>query len=85
MERYEYTDSCPKFRRELQSISGGQSFLFIYILQNTKNITQIVNWQELQQIASNLSPDIDFKEFAKTDGKCTVGSYSFLVIDTKIS
>ena len=43
---------------------------------------KIPNKRELQQIALNHSPDVDFKYFMKSYKKCTVEPYSFLVNDT---
>ena len=40
---------------------------------------------ELQQIASNDSSNIDFKDFIKLDEDYTKESYSVLVIDTTLS
>ena len=39
---------------------------------------------ELQQIAFNHSPDIDFQDFMNLYKKCTEKPYSFLVIDTTL-
>ena len=44
-------------------------------------IMKIPNIRELQQIASNHSPDIDFKDFIKIFRKYTAEPYSFLVND----
>ena len=44
-------------------------------------ILKIPNKRELQQIAYNLSSDIDFNNFVNLYKKCTAKSYSFLVID----
>ena len=44
-------------------------------------IMKITNKQELKQIASHNSPDIDFQDFMNLYKKCTEKSYSFLVID----
>ena len=48
-------------------------------------IKKITNKQELQQIASNHSPDIDFQDFMKIYKKCTTKPYSFLVIDATLA
>ena len=40
---------------------------------------KIPNKRKLQQIASNRSSDIDFKDFMKIYKKCTAEQYSFLV------
>ena len=48
-------------------------------------IKKITNKQELQQIASNHSPDIDFQDFMKIYKKCTAKPYSFLVIDATLA
>ena len=45
-------------------------------------IMKIPNKRELQQIALNHSPDIDFKNFMNIYKKCTAKSHSFLVNDT---
>ena len=45
-------------------------------------IMKIPNKRELQQIASNHSPDIDFKDFMKLYKDYTREPYSFLVRDT---
>ena len=47
-------------------------------------IMKIPNKGELQQIALNHSPDIDFKDFMKIYKKCTTEPYSFLVNDTTL-
>ena len=48
-------------------------------------IMKIPNKRELQQIAINHSPDIDFKDLVKIYKKCTDDPYSFLVNDTTLS
>ena len=48
-------------------------------------IMKIPSKRELQQIALNHSPDIDFKDFMKIYKKCTAEPYSFLVNDTTLS
>ena len=45
---------------------------------------KIPNKNELQQIAINHSPDIDFKDFIKIYKKYTAEPYSFLVNDTTL-
>ena len=47
-------------------------------------IMKIPNKTELQQIASNHSSDIDFKDFMNIYKKCTKEPYSFLVNDTTL-
>ena len=47
-------------------------------------IMKIPNKRELQQIALNHSPDIDFKNFMKIFKKYTAESYYFLVNDTTL-
>ena len=47
-------------------------------------IIKIPNKRELQQIATNHSSDIDFKDFINIYKKCTDEPYSFLVNDTKL-
>ena len=47
-------------------------------------IMKISNKTELQQIALNHSPDIDFKDFFKIYKKCTAEPFSFLVNDTTL-
>ena len=47
-------------------------------------IMKILNKREFQQIASNHSSDIDFKDFMKIYRKCTAKPYSFLVNDTTL-
>ena len=42
------------------------------------------NKRELQQIAIDHSPDIDYKEFLKIYRNCTNEPYSFLTIDTTL-
>ena len=42
-------------------------------------IVKIPNKRELQQIASNHSSDIDFKDFIKIYEKCTAEPYSFFI------
>ena len=46
---------------------------------------KIPNNRELQQIASNHSSDIDFKDFMKLYKEYTKEPYSFLVNDTTLS
>ena len=48
-------------------------------------IIKIPNKRELQQIASNLLPDSDFKDFMKLYKDYTKESYLFLVNDTTLS
>ena len=48
-------------------------------------IMKIPNKRELQEIATNHSSDIDFKDFVKIYKKCTDEPYSFLVNDTTLS
>ena len=43
---------------------------------------KIYNKRELQQIATNHSADIDYKDFMKIYRKCASKPYSFLTIDT---
>ena len=43
---------------------------------------KIPNKRELQQIAFDLSSDIDFEDLMNLHKKCTTKLYSFLVIDT---
>ena len=43
---------------------------------------KIPNKRELQQIAFDLSSDIDFEDLMNLYKKCTTKLYSFLVIDT---
>ena len=43
-------------------------------------IMKIPNKRELQQIASNHSSDIDFKDFIKIYNKCTAELYFFWLI-----
>ena len=47
-------------------------------------IRKIYDKRELQQIPTNHSADIDYKEFMKTCGNCTSEPYSFLTVDTKL-
>ena len=53
--------------------------------RNTLFIMKIPNKRELQQIASNHSSDIDFKDFMKLCTEYTKEPYSFLVNDTTLS
>ena len=48
-------------------------------------IMKIPNKQELQQISSNNSSDIYFKDFMSLYKKCNAKSYSFLVIDATLA
>ena len=48
-------------------------------------IMKIANKSELQQIASNHSPEIDFKDFTKVYKKHATEPYSFLVNDATLS
>ena len=52
-----------------------------YIISSRKFLKK----SELQQIASNHSSDIDFKDFMKLYKKYTKEPYSFLVNDTTFS
>ena len=45
---------------------------------------KIHNKRELQQIATNHSADIDYKDFMKIYWKCTSEPYSFLTIDSTL-
>ena len=47
-------------------------------------IINIHNKRELQNIATNHSADIDYKDFMKTYRKCTSQPYSLLTIDTTL-
>ena len=47
-------------------------------------IMKIPNKRELQQIALNHSPNIDFKNFMKIYKKCTAELYSLLINDTTL-
>ena len=46
---------------------------------------KVLNRRELQQIASNHSSDIDFKDFMKFYKEYSKKSYSFLVRDMNVS
>ena len=46
---------------------------------------KISNKRELQQIATNQSSDIDFKDFMKIYKKYTAEPWSFLLNDTTLS
>ena len=48
-------------------------------------IMKFLNKQELQQMASHNSSDIDFKDFMNLYKKCTAKPYSFLVIDATLA
>ena len=48
-------------------------------------IMKIPNKQQPQQIASNHSSDIDFKDFMNLYKKCSAKLYSFLVIDATLA
>ena len=47
-------------------------------------IMKIDNKKELQNIATNHSADIDYKDFVKIYRKCTSEPYSFLTIDSTL-
>ena len=47
-------------------------------------IMKVHNKKELQQIVTNHSADIDYKDFMKTCRKCTSEPYYFLKIDTTV-
>ena len=47
-------------------------------------IMKIKNRKELQNIATDHSADIDYKDFVKIYRKCTKEPYNFLTIDTKL-
>ena len=68
-------------------------FYITILVQSTKtirlnailySIMEISNKREVQQIASNHSSDIDFKDFMKVCKDYTKEPYSFLVIDTTL-
>ena len=42
------------------------------------------NKRELQNIATNHSADIDYKDFMKICRECTKGPFNFLTIDTTL-
>ena len=46
---------------------------------------KIPNIQELLQTAFNHSSDVDFRDFVNLYKKCTVKTYSFLVIDATLA
>ena len=48
-------------------------------------VMEIPNKRELQQIAFNNSPDIDFQDFMNLYKKCTAKPCSFLVIDITLA
>ena len=48
-------------------------------------IMEIQDKWELQQIAFNHSPNIDFRDFMNFYKKCTAKTYTFLVIDTTLA
>ena len=50
----------------------------------THLIMKIENKKELQNIATNHSADIDYKDFVKSYRDCTKEPYSFLTIDTTL-
>ena len=47
--------------------------------------TKINNKRELQNIATNHSANIDYKDIAKIYRECTSEPYSFLTIDTTLA
>ena len=47
-------------------------------------IMKLNNTKELQNIATNHSADIDYKDFVKIYRECTRRLYSFLTIDTTL-
>ena len=49
------------------------------------SVIKILNKRELQQIAFNHSSNMDFQDFMNLYKKCTVKSYSFLVIDITLA
>ena len=63
-----------------QTIDDAYENLEYYNL--TKEIQKIPNKRDIQQIASNHSSDIDFKDFMKLYRNYTKEPYSFLVNDT---
>ena len=46
---------------------------------------KIHNKKELENIATNNSEDVDYKDFMNINKKCTSQPYSFLAIDTTLS
>ena len=53
-------------------------------LNSTHLIMKINNIKELQNIATNHSADINYKDFIKSYRECTKEPYSFLTIDTTL-
>ena len=47
-------------------------------------VMKLNNTKELQNIATNHSADIDYKDFVKIYRECTRRLYSFLTIDTTL-
>ena len=66
-----------------------QSYFFVpkNIRLNSKHyfFLKIPNKRELQQIAFNLSSDIDYKNFMNLYKKCTTKPYSFIVNDATLA
>ena len=66
-----------------------QSYIKVFkdVRLNTTHffITKIPSKRELQQIALNLSSDINTKDFINIYKKCTAETYSFLVNDTTLA
>ena len=56
------------------------------VITNENNAEHNTKWPyiELQNIATNHSPDIDYKDFMNIHRKCTSKPYSFLTVDTTI-
>ena len=46
---------------------------------------KIPSKQEFQQIASNNSSDIDYKDFMNLYKKCAAKPYSFLIVDATLA
>ena len=53
-------------------------------INSTHFILKIPNKREIQQITTNHSSDIDFKDFIEIYKKCTARPYSLLVNDTTL-
>ena len=53
-------------------------------LNSTHYLIMKINKRELQNIAINHSPDIDYQDFIKIYRKCAKEPYNFLTIDTTL-
>ena len=78
---------CKKLNISLVFITQSYFSVLKEVRLNSKHylIMKFHNKRELQNIATNHSADIDYKDFMKIYKKCTSEPYSFSTIDTTLS